>query len=333
MNQQPLELAEDSSFFIAFCKDGEHTFLALGAQDPQAQNTHTLCHVGKKLRFQKDYGCKGRTNTVFNHCDGVMGQDYKFQKAKEKNESLKFEYQAYEINRVQYLEFIQSLKSLLADKYAFNVEESNLYTLRPYYPSAEAPNTFFPTQIHKIPAQESPSPEYRGPDITQLSIRNNCRHTVISLVESFLPSGEKMTAGISKFAYQKLPYRATYRNDQIETPFYLFPIPPSKEGMDPKQYKILLALYQRLQKIPKTNPHSSETRDKFEAVKKLYRELQPAADAELTLSEISQRIRSWSQENAGTIDQCRYFNVRRTSTRRMVRQIEKMSSNRLSKSL
>ncbi len=324
-----IRLSENSKFFIAICKADEHSWVTLGAVDAEANKKHTLAYFGKRLTHPSDYGCKGRTKTLYTTVPGILTRDYRFKHALEKDRQVAFEYKAFEISYENYVDFARQLKALLKGKYQNHDEQTNeRHKNQLYFPEEENPYTFKFTDIKDIPDDEKYTDvsEINGTDVEQLGARDNCRHTSVSLLESFIPNGRQMIKGISKFAYQHLPFKAIYHQDEIISPFYILPVPPEKPSKENRQALILNKLYKRLETIPGIKPDSEATKDKFKAVKALYDSL--AEEQSLDSASVLSRITDWENTSLAknTIDTRRWFWTPATKTRQMVEEIKAMSN-------
>ena len=85
--------------------------------------------------------------------------------------------------------------------------------------------------------------------------------------------------------------------------FYILPQPPNVFDVSPAQRKTLAELYKRLEHIPKTSPGSPATREKFDAVKKLYQNI--SSEPTLSLVELLDKI------TAHRVEHNHVFDVRR----------------------
>jgi hypothetical protein len=315
---QPIRLPNNAQFFVAICKEGEHSWITLGALNPETGVNHTLAYFGKRLAYAKHYQCAGRCKTMFSTVPGVLTRDYKFKNAFNHDQPLDFEYKAFAISWGNYLEFARQMKGLVKDKYADHDDKTKEYHKNElYFPNKENPNQFDFISIEKVDGELKTSIDS---NVERLGTSDNCRHTVLSLLKKFLQHGERFAKGISTFAYQALPYKAIYKQDQIIGNFFILPTPPSKDDGDEKLYKIRVRLFERLEKIPTLKQADQATWDKFNAVKSLYESLAPSKQQ--SLAEALGTITNWESQNAKTIDSCRLFNTSKTKTRQMVEDIK-----------
>jgi hypothetical protein len=323
-----IHLSENSRFYVAICKSDEHSWLTLGAIDSKTKKKHTLAYFGKRLTYLKDYGCIGRMKTIYSTVPGVLTRDYRFRNALEKDREVKFEYKAFEMSYENYVDFAKQLKALLKGKY----QDYDDLTLKShknqlYFPQEENSYSFEFSDVENIPddGRYSHLSEIDGTDVERLGSSDNCRHTSISLLESFIPDGAQMTRGISKFAYQHLPFKAIYHQDEIISQFYVLPVPPEMPFKDNKHALILNKLYKRLEEIPNIKPDSKETKSKFKAVKVLYDSL--AEDRKLKTSNMISRITAWESSALATknIDHRRWFWTPATKTRKVVEQVKEIA--------
>lgn len=325
---KPIYLSTDARFYVAVCKHEEHTWLTLGAEEPNGPN-YTLAYFGKRLAYKEDYGCQGRLKTLYSTVPGVLTRDYKFKTALNNNVPLEFEYKAFAITRSNYIEFAKSIKQLVVGKYEeFDEETKEYHKNELYYPSDDDSNRFDFIAIEKVP--DASCTKTIQSDVTRLGTQDNCRHTVITLLENLLEMGKRFASGISTFAYACLPYKAVYHQDKIEGPFYILPVPPVKEdGDSPAILKARVRLFKRLSDIPKLKPELKETYEKFCALKVLYESLSDAHNNK-SLKAVLQSIHSWESSHGKTIDTCRLFNTRKTRTRQVVDEVKEICQKALS---
>src|SRR5689334_7557216 len=112
-----ITLPKNAQFFVAICKSHEHTWITLGAIDPETELKFILAYFGKRLTFTRDYYCAGRVKTIFGTVPGVLTRDFKFKYASKKGIALAFEYKAFEINYEDYINSAKNISALVKDKY------------------------------------------------------------------------------------------------------------------------------------------------------------------------------------------------------------------------
>lgn len=289
MPYDPITLSKSDEYFIAIAKKGIHTFLMLGAM----QN-------GSPTLFSR----VGKWNDVDPNADSpvhlTMKQVGSSNLTRIKDEDINWEgyntsisYQAYSLTFEQSKEFM-SLIAYMEKEQLNNPEIKagiirawkrdypasqktdeeilNQDAIRSYVPCNEVDNkvTFQWTKLQEanlISNVDNRNEISIGSQ--KLSASNTCRTTALNMVKSILG----FDPDVSKHFFISPKYKTTLEEGQPnKTNFYVFPPPPV---IDSKQFSnaqldVLTKLYKKMEQLPKQNPNSPKTREKFDALKSTY---------------------------------------------------------------
>lgn len=316
-------------FFIALCKQEEHTFLMLGTYY-EHRVTRLLCRVGKF--FNRDgepdhwsTSPKLLIRAFFSSARAHLQNEglYRDRKA-----STPISYQAFDISFSNYCEFVRFLESIQTEKNRF-------YCFKPLSKSAEDPNKMDMDVTDDPYFAPLAKPELAY-EVSHINLSHTCRHTGMKLIEEVTKNSiSNMSSTISSYFFVDLPNttRLDYGLPSNDIPFYVLPPPPaSYPGLNAEQFKIVAKLYRRMESLLDLDPHSEQTQDKFNSLKNLYREMvnmQP----DVPLEDLLKGLQEWKQANAknlGTLRETFFwdsFFTRRSATLKMFDEIELSLNN------
>ncbi len=265
----PLEVPENSEFFISLCKYDNHSFVTLGFMDKD-DRPEILAQVGKFGDYKYNETIKNSNQLyaffylnllaiklLFYHIDAVFTDEPTFKrKTKITPKFRKYNsYQAYSITSSQYHDFLSLIDGIVPKICAYRSDPT-------------VPNTM----------KYGPNNNENGSDAqvdfdlqtscAQLSITNTCRHTAILLLEHVLDI-QKLPDSTSRLFFQDL---AVSCPNMHRTYYYRWPIPPKKNDYGHKQYAILSKIYKQMEHLVEKDPNGEATINKFKALKELYSE-------------------------------------------------------------
>ncbi|CAM3096278.1 Uncharacterised protein [Legionella steigerwaltii] len=323
-------------FFISINKKGVHSFIMLGMYDPAKNKIQNLlCRVGKMgNNTNPNYvtNIQSICNALFFSNKSRLGDEGVW---REKLGANPISYQAYDITYDQYLDFVQKLESLQTPDNKFGCykpvilkepeEEEQLgdspepAVLDPDQATLtySEDNVLLPSDVSKIKKS-----------VSELSVRNTCRHSAIALVEEVqhAPVGSLVSSSF----FMELPYRTllVHGKPSEDIPFYVLPAPPTAFAqIADAQQKIVNKLYIRMENMLCLEPDSEDTQAKFLKLKELYLDL-VGPKKKLSLDSLLQHIETWKSDNQATLEVLRktYFwdsFVKRTSsTMKLIDEIE-----------
>ena len=298
-------------FFISICKKGIHSFVALGVMQNDAPIV--LARVGGGLCYK-----------IIQSEGGLYFPD-------------SISYAAYSISYDQYLQFIDLLK-LSSKKHDINyscylpaVCEDRVVTLKRerITPQSEEPISVDRTKKEKIT------------NASHITPFNTCRHTAIDFLE-YTQDTNEATQHVSRFFFYDLLLKNHFHRDRApDHPFYILPAPPGAHHVGPETKVILTKLYSRMHELLTKDPYGENTRAKFHALEKFYKQQagSPTDDLEVMLTS----IRTWKEEYLVVIKPLRqqsifgqflhFFNMTyKSSTESMADEIESsLAQKQLSK--
>ena len=301
-------------FFIALGKKGPHSFVMLGVVQNGVPTL--LCNIGKQL-LNQDIGIpEFALGFVFGQVQAELTQESLHLKGK-------ISYSAYAISYNQYNEF-QRLLSL-------SYREKDIACYQPDRENADTvimKNKVLPSMDLGQASEEERTIAERS---HYINVNNNCRHTGVDLVE-YAQGIKHLTDNISRLFFRNLPVSAHFSNGKPEQYFYVFPIPPASEALDPDKKAVLTKIYQRMETLIEMAPYADSTIQKFNALKELYYKQADIPDKDFAgaLDAICQ----WKKEYGNLIGQLRNpnifknFFITQTSTQKMVNEIETSLVNR-----
>ena len=311
-------------FFIAICKQGNHTFLMLGVYDGH-QVSHLLCRVGKVFDVpaeSDERGCnllgKKFCNAFFYNNEAAAIQDEGV--SRKKKGEIPISYQAYELKYENYLEFIKILEGLQI--------KNPRYKYRCYKPVYEEGNQVWlkPTREIKLTPKANLDELHTVTD--EIGIKNTCRHGAIKLVEEVRQI--QVSPMVSSNFFTDLPYKTEldYGKPSLEIPFYVLPFPPeSYSDLSKEKKEVITKLYLRMERMLLIDPYSLKTQQKFQSLKELYNDIS-GPQKDLTLDELLLSIQVWKETNKANLNNLRetfiwdYFFTRQSATSKLINEIE-----------
>ena len=312
---------DQDHFFIAICKQGNHSFLMLGIYE-QNRVPQLLCRVGKFFDVPRN----PRDRNCFNSSRLLLNALFSSSRAKIIDERLSrankgetpISYQAYDLSYQHYLEFIQRLEGLQTG--------DNKYKC--YKPVAENGNEVSLSLTSALVFTPQTDAGDISDDTSEVSIKNTCRHTAIKLIEEVQHT--PISSLVSSNFLSNLPYqtRLDYGKPSDAIPFYVLPPSPAAyPDLSEEKRSVLTKLYGRMERVLLIDPYSVQTQNKFQGLKDLYAEI-AGPQKDLTLDELLFSIQSWKEANKSTLNVLRekyfwdYFFTRESATSRLITEIE-----------
>lgn len=319
----PITVDKKSEFFITLGKEGIHSFIMLGVMVNEKPTP--LARVGKGNLIDQNFGMSLKNQltmlkkNLVNHTDASLvdegltaGHD--------------ISYQAYSITYEQYQEFLVLTKEIhdhqlehYKDRIVEHQDDAEYEDLpypekgvrkltngiRCYIPAHEESgkitfqyqklNTY--TKTPKSPTSAASTRQELIDGANSLHVSNTCRTTARSLVNYILG----YTPQIPTLFAIGLNYKTELVGGvPTANTFYILPVPPKAFDVNPAQMKALEELYKRLENVPKTDPSSPTTKAKFDALKKLYKEL--SGEPTLPLVELLDKVTLHRTEHNALFD-------------------------------
>lgn len=286
-----LTVNQKSEFFVSIAKQGIHTYLMLGVIDNH--KPITLAKIGKSNLIDQDFdiSCTSQfglfKKELVTHTDAAIVDE-------RLNENQNVNYQAYSITYQQYLDFLHMLKMIHLDQLSHYqpriLDEEKAFAELTYpekgvYKLRQGIQCFIPTQVISEQIQfqyqdiksfnESLNLDKKPQEIIsgakQLSATNTCRTTARSILNYVLGYSPK----VPELFLMNLDYHMKKEGDES---FYVLPAPPNCFKVDTTRMQVLQELYAKLEDLPKNQPQSKLTRDKFDILKQLYRDITSSPD-------------------------------------------------------
>jgi hypothetical protein len=267
-----IRVRKHSEFFIAIAKQGVHSFMMVGVVDDDQKANHLLARVGKSNDIDPDFR---------NNCIMARKEIFSTTKAQLKDEGItrpsghvtRINYQAYSITFEQAHQFMKLIREVEAKQYP-----GKTCMIQGLLPSAEDETgyvDFHQRHLSALDKNNSLQPHPKSQDLaleaSEINIRNTCRTTARNMVNTILGFDTK----VSEHFFLAPKYKTTLISGLPNfNTFYILPPPANAyQKLTKPQKKVLSDLYKRLKDIPTKNRNSTETRDKFNAVKTLYQQI------------------------------------------------------------
>jgi hypothetical protein len=271
------EVNANNEFFLALGQAGIHSFIMLGVIRDDG-SPQLIARVGKTNDIDS------ATPNEFMLAIKNIGQGTL---SRLKDEGLfrnpghqrEINYQAYTINLQQVQEFLQLFYTLekaqlTNEKIKTAVEHNRICC---YIPSIKDDKVTFTYQnLAEAFKGDTTTPSVLATSMSQrvqrITANDNCRTTALDIMEGIL----KVRTTISRYFFIGPPYQTTLYDGRHpdQQNFYILPLPPKAyPNKTQSQNNVLEKLYARLEQIPKFNPKDPKTRDKFNALKQLYKEI------------------------------------------------------------
>lgn len=286
----PIQISEQSEFFIAICKRSIHSYVTLGVRN--GNDVFVLASLGK-VGSAAASPCGLMFWGVPAH---IRNENYMFgQNPKHKD----VKYKAYAIQYKHYLDFIGYMKSLPVFNRTYGTSDN---LLGAYCPTPEDPNTLrWDLFQHVEPEAQVAS----ATDINShagLNLSNTCRHSAIHLAQEAIHQRE-LGRGISSLFFRSPPLNAVFVDGKLNKQphyFYILPLPPTAFASLPAtELNIVSKLYRRLDEMVLIEHQSALTHQKFERMKELYNQL--TSKQQVTISDIMNGIEAWEAKNKALI--------------------------------
>jgi hypothetical protein len=247
-------------YFLAICRTGNHSFLAIGVKTPT--NMLMLLRVGK---YSDEPACE-----VLKFFFGKTIDSY----LKAHHHLLPRFYRAYSISYQQVLEFFQLIKEIDELQEKKNNKKKAYKHIQGWIPSEingeDKENICFnQSEINQFKSltMELKNHEDLKNHTQELNLYNNsCRTTALEIskyILGFIPA-------VSRLFFISPSYKSIFKDTKLDPNFfYILPAPPNAyKNLSLKQKNVMESLYQRLESIPRLNPESEKTSQKFATLKK-----------------------------------------------------------------
>lgn len=312
------DINKEDRFFIAICKDAGHSFLLLGTYDANGVS-HLLCRVGKAVKIDELSCLTGTINifsALFDQTEAEIADEGLERKSKGKKP---ISYEAFDINFIQYCQFISNLELLQTENNQFNC----------YKPVEERGAVVTLERTTKLIYANQNQGKAADNSFANLSIGNTCRHSAIKLIENIfkLPSNSMISSWF--FIDLLAPTQLEYGIPSHSIPFYVLPSPPqSYPILSPANRVVAAKLFSRMEKLLTINPDSEHTFSRFNYLKELYQQT-TGPQCNQSLDELIGTIQEWKSAHHSEISTLRktYFwdeyITRKTATVKMIEEIER----------
>jgi hypothetical protein len=319
-HMDPIRIPKTSTFYIAACMSGLHSYITVGAQNQLGENT-MLVDVGKAMPYRQRKTCP--LTILFKMLLGILNAEIMNEKKlvnvqleddDQKNKAYPVNYLAYEIRWKNYSAWLRKLKFLNPQLYAYvpvqddgQEIEFKFMQLKDwgYTPDDGLVNT----AQHK----------------NQLSFTYDCRTTAQELTQASLPPGTSIQQTLPNQFFKHFACNNEIIGGKFSRPLIILPPPPSayELNVDAPTQIILLKHYRQMERILCTHVHDPQTLKKFNGLKAIYQEA--VNDRQISSVSLLEAIRQWGKKNKLLIDMHRghHFFWQKTTTRNFVQEMEK----------
>lgn len=308
-------ISKNQEYFITIAQQKLHSFIMLGYM--QDGNPNLFARIGKV--YDVDAAAEG--------CSLVMGVKFfgggLFSRIADEGitrdaTSTPITYQAYSINFDQVKEFIGLISDLEREQMknpSFNQSIRNIHKndgmTEKEILDEEAIYSYVPIKEkgERATFKRKKLQDYRfTSSLTNVKIREfaqntqlirsdiTCRTTSLNIIETIL----KFKTDISSHYFITPKYKTTLVDGVPHaSTFYILPPPPNvNHHLPTQQIALLQKLYKRLELIPKLNSSSQQTRNKFEALKAIYKDIlgENTLSATLLLNKIIEQEQTRNQD-------------------------------------
>ena len=331
-------LKKKDEYFLSIAKQGTHSFMMLGVVVNDAPKL--LARVGK--RGEIDPGASSTftiiKKAILTRILSRLADEGVFRRS---GHVSSINYQAYEINYEQVKEFLgmiyeieekQNQNPVIRDaiKRKYGDEGIEQEAIECFVPIEESGDvvTFRLKKLNEYEflATEELKVKINSEIISgvqEININNTCRTSSKNIVESILG----FVTDVSNYFFIALKHESKLIAGQPEKEsFYILPPPPNCENISKKQNSILKKTYKRLEEMPKLNPNSPETRNKFNALRAMYKNI--AGENKLSAKELLEKILEHEYKNQNSLFEkrspnffSRIFSIS-SSTKRMLDDME-----------
>lgn len=317
-------IKRDQQFFLSVAQQGtKHSFMMLGFIKEDG-TPGLLARVGKTNDIERPRNTNifvqvfGKANIARIRDEGIF---------RKKEQPTSITYKAYAINFEQLKEFLALIAELerkqlenpiikkaidenpkLKDPKITKEERDFIESDRRimcYVPTIERSDGTINFEYKKLEACSFVPSDKRDPvsreklatQAQQIHVRNTCRTSALDIVESVLG----FQTDISKEFFVAPPYKTTLHFGIPEkSTFYILPAPPNvNEHLSPRQLRVLQRLYKKLEDLPKLKPDDERTRNKFNALNKIYKEI--AGENQLSAAQLLEKIIQNEQTNKNAL--------------------------------
>lgn len=292
MIRHPINMTEDSEFFIALCTEKMHSYIVLGVKN--GRKVEILTALGKSLNENSSlFGCAFWDTEAILQIENIM--------TKRNNRKADISYKAYSITYRNYMEFLNYLKILSIAQ----TKNKDVSPIRAYCPDRTTPDAPWTIQsVEQLPSSGEPPNDPANESFRRLSgLSNNCRHSAIRLTKK-ATSLQDLGQGISSLFFKNPPLKAVFSSGKLDemTPyFYILPTPPKAFlPMEKNKFRVINALYKRLDALTLTQQENHLTNDKFQKLKALYNNLTRSHSA--SMLEILSSIVDFAKENKRLVE-------------------------------
>ena len=340
MQSNRLLVSKNSEFFTAICKKdgGDHTFVLVGIRDKDTKINHVLFGVGKYFA----YGEQSHLDFVLNHVRGSVRNEFRAKDERNQRWQNNITYQAHSIRRQQYLAFIEYMKHIAglqnSNHFFWQKKETGVFKegFLGFKLTGETDDDliFDFTDFSSEPSSQTPNQDdYIKIDNISRSVgvvsrANSCRHSAKTIFNSAV-DGKAVLDIISDHYSDDLPYESVIiKYNQLKDNLFIFPLPPSPlpDDKNNERYKVMVRIYQQMQKLSRKYHDNKATYEKFDALKALYVQLDMRPEADI--HSVFRVIVEWDKTNKPLIDTQRAFNFfNTTATRDMLDEFYKMQAN------
>ena len=278
-------VGSDNEYFLAIAKQGIHSFMMLGVIKDDG-SPQLLARVGKTNWIDPD-ASSGLKMTAKSCGKGTLAMIGDEGITRKKDHNVAVNYQAYTISLEQMKGFLSLIKEIEAKQLhnsrinnaLINASEEDR-SISCYAPILGDKTRSVPFEYKKLQEwTEAPKDRIKYPTsetiathAQTLSATNTCRTTSLNVVECVL--GFK--TDISKYFFVAPKFQTTLSAGQpLKETFYILPAPPiaCTNQLTKQQTYVLNKLYKRLEEIPKSHPGDPKTKEKFDQLKTIYKQI------------------------------------------------------------
>lgn len=309
-----LHFSSTPTFFVAICKiqhtaltPSKHTYIIAGCEDTPSSTSYIFSAVGKQIDdpIMRPPELSSSSNPIsaltdkIAHSSAIIKKaaldslsaslgDEKVIRSAYKNDDKEYhlQYQAYEISYQHYENYIRLLKAISPEEpltYYF-CSAPNEFTCSV---DVDAGNPLLPENKEALPVL---APEVHS-KFREFNPLNTCRHAAIEMLHQLNIHDDN----ISSLWLSTMSRNATIKNGKTITPLFILPIPPdlTLKTQEPEFYKILSTLHQDILRLSTTNYSLDLARQKFQAMRELYKQLTAGKHDQET---ITNTVSQWKKQ-------------------------------------
>lgn len=289
---EPVNITENSEFFIALCKNEVHSFLAAGVKN--GEQITLLVAVGKQalgsLTATEIISLHPRFAAAIKNETFMLKEAYQMDMEPQKN---RIRYKAYSIRYEDYLNLLTHLKEISLMQ--------NRLPIMAYCPTVQDPKILRWQSTHYWPngqgiPRDNSTLTHSG--FEHISLGNTCRHSALKLIAQAMQV-EPRDLHLSSFFLRKPPLKTQFAGrtvDQSQYPFCILPPPPPLLHHESEEKsRVLKRLYHRLEQLFEDSQKKPAALGQFNELKELY--LQLSDEHLISLLDMIHFLDNWEAEH------------------------------------